>query len=287
VNRDTGVLLAKTAGFCPGVKKAIDRVMELARAGRPVYTLGPLVHNAQVLKMLEEKGVHALKSLSDMPYTGGILVLRAHGVTPELEREARARGVEIFDATCPLVKKVHSAISKYKAQGFSTVIVGDAGHAEVVGLQGYAGKDAFVVSGPEEAAKLPRIEKAHVVAQTTQEADVFEKTVEVVRKNSGQTVVSNTICKPSRDRQKETAKLAQDADMVIVVGGRESANTARLTAVCKRLCRNVVQVETEDELEPEAVRSARQVAITAGASTPASITDKVKARVQELRKKRA
>jgi len=277
------VLLAKTAGFCPGVKKALERVLELARSGRPVYTLGPLVHNAQVLEMLEEKGVHAVASLSEVPDKGGILVLRAHGVSPELEKEARSRGVAVFDATCPLVKNAQRAISKHKEQGFTTVIVGDAGHAEVVGLQGWAGKDSFVVSGPEEAAKLPRIEKAHVVAQTTQEAEVFEKTVEVVRKKSGQTVVSNTVCKPSLERQEETARLARSADMVIVVGSRTSANTARLAAVCRRLCANVVQIETESELDEASVKAAKSVAITAGASTPAWVTDRVKDWVQSMR----
>lgn len=285
MEKDAGVILAKTAGFCPGVKKAIDRVLELSQQGKhPIFTLGPLIHNAQVISMLEEKGIHAVKSLADIPAKEGVIVLRAHGITPELEAEVRAYGIEVIDATCPLVKNVHSVIEKHVGEGFTTVIVGDAGHAEVVGLQGYAGKDAFVVSGPEEAEQLPRLEKALVVAQTTQEEDVFEATAEVVRRKAGTVVVSNTICKPTRDRQRETVELAKSSDLVVIVGGKHSANTARLAALCRRLCPDTVHIETEEELDLDAVRSARSVAITAGASTPSWMTDRVLGRIREARK---
>ena len=277
------VILAKTAGFCPGVQKAIDRVRKLAQAGKgPVYTLGPLVHNSQVIARLEAEGIHAVESLDEIKGKAGVLVIRAHGITPDLEAEVRRQGLKVVDATCPLVKKVHAAISRYVAQGYATVIVGDKGHAEVVGLLGYAGKGAQVVSGPEEAAKLPAYHSVHVVAQTTQEEDVFLKTVEAVRSRAKTVVVSDTICQPSRDRQRETVELAGTVDLMVVVGSRKSANTARLAAICRRLCPRTVHVESEADLDAAAVRAARRIGVTAGASTPDWLVARVVSGLREV-----
>jgi len=281
------VLLAKTAGFCPGVQKAVDRVRRLAKAGRgPVYTLGPLVHNSQVIARLEAEGIRAVGSLAEVEGKSGVLVLRAHGVTPELEAAARARGLEVVDATCPMVKKVQAAISRYARQGFTTVIVGDAGHAEVVGLLGYAGPDAFVVSGPEAAERLPRLDRVHLVAQTTQESEVFRRTAAVVKRRARSAVVSDTICKPSRDRARETAALAGTVDLMIVVGAKHSANTARLAALCRGLCPDTAAVESEADLDAAAVRTARRIGITAGASTPDWLVERVLRWVAGLRQAR-
>jgi 4-hydroxy-3-methylbut-2-enyl diphosphate reductase len=278
------VRLARSAGFCPGVQKAIDRVRQLAQAGKgPVYTLGPLVHNSQVIARLEAEGIHAVESLAELKGGKGVLVIRAHGITPELEAEVRRQGLTVVDGTCPLVKKVHAAISKHSRQGFTTIIVGDAGHAEVIGLLGYAGRDAFVVSGPEEAQKLPRLEKASVVAQTTQQEEVFLETVEAVKRRAKTTVVCDTICKPSRDRQRETVALAGTVDLMIVVGAKHSANTARLAAICRRLCPGTVAVESEAELDAAAVRAARRIGVTAGASTPDWLIEGVLRKVSGLR----
>ncbi|MFH1726078.1 MAG: 4-hydroxy-3-methylbut-2-enyl diphosphate reductase [Elusimicrobiota bacterium] len=285
MDQDLDIIAAETAGFCPGVKTTLERVRELALAGKsPIYTLGALVHNKQVVELLEGKGIRAVASLDEIEGKDGVVVIRAHGIPPEKEAELRASGFEIVDATCPLVKRVHAAIDKRAAEGYTTVIVGDKGHAEVIGLMGYAKGKAFVVSGPEEAEKLPRIEKANVVAQTTQEEDVFRRTAEVIERKSGQTVVSDTICKPTRDRQKETAELAKSVDMMVVIGGKHSANTARLALLCRRLRPNTVHIESADELDPEAVAAAGKVGVTAGASTPGWLTDKVVARIKEIRK---
>ncbi|MBI2361919.1 MAG: 4-hydroxy-3-methylbut-2-enyl diphosphate reductase [Elusimicrobia bacterium] len=285
---ESDVVLAKTAGFCPGVKKAIDRVLELAQAGKqPIFTLGPLIHNTQVIEMLEQKGIRAVDALDQVPVGSGVVVLRAHGVTPELEAEVRALGLEVVDATCPLVKHVQSVIRKYAAEGYATVIVGDKGHAEVTGLFGYAGENAYIVAGPEEALELPHFDKVNIVAQTTQEEEVFRRTAEVVRARSRETVVSNTICKPTRDRQRETSELAGAVDLMVIVGAKHSANTARLSALCKRLCPGTVHVETDEELDAGLVRAARRVAITAGASTPSWMTDRVLERVREVRRSQA
>jgi len=288
MEKDREVALAETAGFCPGVKKAIDRVLELAQSGKhPIYTLGPLIHNTQVIEMLEAKGIHAVESLAEVRGKSGVLVIRAHGITPEQEAQVRALGLEVIDSTCPLVKNVHSVISKYARQGYATVIVGDKGHAEVVGLVGYAGPSAYVVAGPEEAEQLPRLDKVNIVAQTTQEEEVFLKTAAVVKRRAREAVVSNTICKPTRDRQRETVELAGKVDLMIIVGAKHSANTARLTSLCRRLCPNTAHVETEAEVGPGLVKAARRIGITAGASTPGWMTERVLNRIQALRKKEA
>lgn len=288
MDKDPDVLLAKTAGFCPGVKMAIDKVLDLAQSDKkPIFTLGPLIHNPQVIETLEGKGVHSVESLAEVSGGSGVIVIRAHGITPGLEAEVRGLGQEVVDSTCPLVKNAHSIIARYSAQGYSTVIVGDKGHAEVVGLLGYAGDNAFIVAGPEEAERLPRLDKVNIVAQTTQEEDVFLDTVEAVRKRARETVVSNTICKPTRDRQRETSELAGHVDLMVIVGGKHSANTARLAVLCRKLCPNTIHVETDAELAPDMIRKAARVAITAGASTPSWMTERVFNRIKEIRKKRS
>ncbi|MBI5240694.1 MAG: 4-hydroxy-3-methylbut-2-enyl diphosphate reductase [Elusimicrobia bacterium] len=276
------IVLAKSAGFCPGVHQALERVRVLAERGKgPVFTLGPLVHSDVVIARLEAQGIRSVDSLEEVKGKGGVLVIRAHGITPELEAEVQAHGIPVVDATCPLVKKVHKAIARYVAQGYATVVVGDSGHAEVVGLLGYAGRGAQVVSGPEEAERLPAFDKVHVVAQTTQEEDVFLKTVAAVRRRSKTVAVSDTICKPSRDRQRETVDLAGKVDLMVVVGSRKSANTARLAAICRRLCPNTVFAESAADLDEAAVRAARRIGVTAGASAPDSLIQDV---VSALRK---
>lgn len=195
--------------------------------------------------------------------------------------------MEVVDATCPLVKHAQNIIAKFAQQGYHTVIVGDGGHAEVIGLLGYTQGKGVVVSGPEEAARLPHFDKVNVVSQTTQQEIVFYQTAEEVKKHADVCQISNTICQPTKDRQKETIELAKSADLVIVVGGRHSANTARLATLCKQLAPAVLHVETEDELEPLPVQRARKIFITAGASTPNWVIDRVAARVRELRKPNA
>ncbi|MDQ7773188.1 MAG: 4-hydroxy-3-methylbut-2-enyl diphosphate reductase [Elusimicrobiales bacterium] len=277
------ITVAASAGFCPGVKGAIDKVLELAAAGKgPIYTLGPLIHNKQVIQTLEEKGVRAVREASEIKEKGATLVIRAHGIPPELESAVRALDLNVVDATCPLVKRVHRNIKEWADKGYDTVIVGDADHAEVVGLMGYTAGRGHVVSGPEEAARLPRLEKANIVAQTTQETDVFLKTVEALRQNTGELIISNTICAPTKQRQQETVELSRRSGLVIVVGGKNSANTARLFQICSGLAPRAVHIEREDELSPELFDGASSVFITAGASTPAWMIEKVLTRAREL-----
>ncbi len=279
------VTVAKCAGFCPGVKRAIDRVLELEASGKkPVYTIGPLIHNKQVTDQLNAKQISAINHPREAADKSGVLVIRAHGITPSFQQEVESSGMEVVDATCPLVKHAQNIISQFAAQGYHTVIVGDADHAEVVGLMGYTQGNGTVVSGPEEAKELPFFDKVNVVSQTTQKESVFYETAEEVKKHAAECKISNTICQPTKDRQKETIEQAQNADLVIVVGGKHSANTARLALLCKGLSHAVQHVETEEELEEGPILHAKKIFITAGASTPGWVIDRVAARVKAIRK---
>ncbi len=277
------ITVARSAGFCPGVKNAIDKVLELAaERKKTIYTLGPLIHNKQVIETLREKNILAVKSAGEIKEKGAILVIRAHGIPPEEEARIRALDLEVVDATCPLVKRVQENIRLYAGKGYDTIIVGDRDHAEVVGLMGYTGGRGYVVGGPEEIKSLPHLEKANIVAQTTQEPEIFSAAAAAARAVAGELNVSDTVCTPTKQRQKETVEFSKGADLVIVVGGKNSANTARLFQICERLAKKAVHIEREDELEPALFAGARKIFVTAGASTPTWMTEKVLEKVREL-----
>lgn len=281
---NSDVIVAKRAGFCPGVKKAIDKVLELEANGHtPVYTIGPLIHNKQVTDMLAEKQITSINLPKEAADKNGVLVIRAHGITPKFQQEIESCGMKVVDATCPLVKHAQNVIAQFAEKGYYTVIVGDGDHAEVIGLMGYTQSKGYVVSGPEEAKKLPHFDKVNVVSQTTQKESVFFETAEEIKKHADVCQISNTICQPTKERQRETEELAKSADLVIVVGGKHSANTARLALLCKALAPNVQHVETAEEADETLIRKAKKIFITAGASTPSWVIDPVVARVKELR----
>lgn len=284
MDKQADVIVAKRAGFCPGVKRAIDKVLELEASGHhPVYTIGPLIHNKQVTQQLAEKQITAIDKPQEAADKNGVLVIRAHGITPEFQKEVESCGMKVVDATCPLVKHAQNVIAQFAAKGYHTIIVGDADHAEVVGLMGYTQGKGIVISGPQEARQLPYFDKVNVVSQTTQKESVFFETAEEIKKHAAVCQVSNTICQPTKDRQKETIELAQSADLVIVVGGKHSANTARLALLCKALAPAVQHVETETELDENLIYKAKKIFITAGASTPSWVIDRVADRVKNLR----
>ena len=283
MEKEQDVIVAKRAGFCPGVKSAIDKVLELAAGQKPVYTIGPLIHNKQVTDMLSAKHITSIDFPHQATDKSGVLVIRAHGITPQFQQEIESCGMEVVDATCPLVKHAQNIIDKFARQGYHTVIVGDGEHAEVIGLMGYTQGRGTVVSGPEEAKKLPHFDKVNVVSQTTQKESVFYQTAEEIKKHADMCQIYNTICQPTKDRPKETIEFAQNADLVIVVGGKHSANTARLAVLCRELSSAVQHVETEKELDETQILKAKKIFITAGASTPEWVIDRVAERVKQLR----
>ena len=288
MDQDQGVTVAKSAGFCPGVKGAIDKVLELEASGKkPIYTLGPLIHNKQATDMLAAKNITSVETPAQAKDKSGVLVIRAHGITPAFRAEVMQSGLEVVDATCPLVKHAADVIARYAAQGYSTVIVGDSGHAEVQGLLGSTLGRGTVVSGPEEAKQLPHFDKVNVVSQTTQKESVFLETAEIVKQKANICQISNTICHPTKLRQSETVELAKNADLVIVVGGKHSANTTRLALLCRELAPQVLHIETEAELTAQQVVTPKHILITAGASTPNWVINQVTAWVRQVRRDHA
>jgi (E)-4-hydroxy-3-methyl-but-2-enyl pyrophosphate reductase len=275
------ILVAETAGFCWGVRRALDQAVDLAKkVDGPVLTFGPLIHNAQVLEELTEQNIHTAEQISDI--RGGAVLVRAHGVRPEVFDQLRATGAEVFDATCPLVRKVQKIISKYGNDGYDVVIVGDDHHAEVVGLRGYTDQRCFVVANEKEAENLPEFDRVCVVSQTTQNDDTFARTVEVIKHKARVIRATNTVCEPTRDHQQETIELAKRVDLMIVVGGRHSANTCRLAELAAQEGPRVLHIETDAELHERDFDGCTTVGVTAGASTPEWMINRVVEKIESF-----
>jgi 4-hydroxy-3-methylbut-2-enyl diphosphate reductase len=254
-----------------GVKRAVDSALEhAARSPGGVYTVGPLIHNNQTIEMLRERRVTTLDESRPVPPQSTILI-RAHGVAPEIQQSYKNIGHPIVDGTCPKVKTVHRVIEKYKNQGFAIVITGDEGHAEVIGLQGYAGNMGHLISDPKDVDRLPHFDKLCLVSQTTFDKITFDEVAGRIKARYGDcdVVIKKTICSATDQRQNETRELAARVDAMIVVGGKNSANTKRLAHIAREVCKGPVQyVETETEIEWPALERCKIVGITAGASTP-------------------
>lgn len=268
------ILVAETAGFCWGVRRALDQAVDLAKkTDGPVQTFGPLIHNAQVLEELTEQNIHAFEQLQAV--TGGTVLVRAHGVRPEAFEQLRATGADVYDATCPLVRKVQKIIAKYGNDGYDMVIVGDDHHAEVMGLKGYTPGRCFVVADEKEAESLPAFDRVCVVSQTTQNDDTFARTVAVIKPKATVIRATNTVCEPTRDHQSETIDLAHQVDLMVVVGGRHSANTCRLADLAAQEGSQVLHIETDAELQGHDFTPYGSVGVTAGASTPEWMINRV------------
>ena len=252
------ILLAKSSGFCMGVRRAVELVLDTSvEQEGPIHTYGPLIHNPQVLKVLEEKGIQTLKKV---PERGkGTVLIRAHGVPPEIKTNLDKAGFDVLDATCPRVIKIQTIIKKYARKNYTIIIVGDQNHPEVVGLFGYSNGKGYVVNGLEQLMALPNFEKAIVVAQTTQNLKSFENLKIWLQNNRPQYKVFETICDSTEKRQAEIKRLSQTVDAVLVVGGRDSGNTRRLAEIAKESGKPVFQIETEKDFNEllDFVRQAR------------------------------
>ncbi|MDH5509842.1 MAG: 4-hydroxy-3-methylbut-2-enyl diphosphate reductase [Nitrospinota bacterium] len=267
MSRKTEIKVAHTAGFCWGVKRAMDMTLETAKdSGGVVYTHGPLIHNPQVIEMLEGKRVKAMADATSLE--SGSVIIRTHGVTPDIRRRLKEKGLRISDATCPLVAKVQGIIKKHARAGGHTLIIGDAGHAEVVGLLGYTEGRGTVIGSEEEVAALPQMEKVCVVAQTTCDVNKYDRIVKALLVRYPDAVVGDTICEATHERQEEVARLASEVELMVVVGGKMSANTARLAQLSREAGAETMLIETEEELDPDLVRQYQNIGLTAGASTP-------------------
>jgi (E)-4-hydroxy-3-methyl-but-2-enyl pyrophosphate reductase len=268
------IKLARSAGFCMGVKRALDIVLELSRTtDGPIYTDGPLIHNPQIIALLERKGIKSLAGVGAP--SRGLIVIRAHGVSPGRREALKRIGLPLYDATCPDVAKVQAIVNKYSRRGYEIAIVGDRGHAEVEGLLGYSRGLARVISGPEDVEALGRGAKVCVVAQTTQDVSLFGELAERIRTRVSECVVCDTICRSTKERQREAIALARSVDAMVVVGGRSSANTARLVKICGETGVTVFHVESEKDCDALSLHHVNRVGVTAGASTPHWVIERV------------
>jgi len=282
---DNGIKVASTAGFCWGVKNAMDLAMKTAsKTDGPVYTHGPLIHNPQVIEMLEGKDIFALEDAARLD--GGTVIIRTHGVTPQTRKSLKDRGLHVTDATCPLVARVQGIIKKHASKGYSAIIIGDKGHAEVLGLEGYAQGRGYVISSVEEVRGLPAMDKVCVVAQTTCDIVKYRKIVEAIKERWPDAAVQETICDATSARQDEVRRLSREVDAMVVVGGRLSANTSRLAGIAREACPVVFLIETEDELDPMEMLKFGRIGVTAGASTPTWMIERVRDRIADIRGKR-
>jgi len=261
------VKLATTAGFCMGVRRAMELVLEEAnRCEGPLYTFGPLIHNQQVMELLEHKGIQTVDTLEEL--SEGEIVIRAHGIPPHQRRLLKNSGLKIIDGTCPRVARVQSIIRYHTKKGLAAVIVGDKEHPEVIGLMGYGEGPVYVISSVEEVADLPETLTYFMVAQTTQDEKIFDEITREMSNRFPEIKVFNTICDATHQRQEEVRAMAHLVDAIVVVGGFHSGNTGRLVKIAKEEGLPTFHVETEKDLDQKCLSGMQVVGITAGASTP-------------------
>ena len=260
------VEVAKHAGICYGVERALKLASGAAESGSSVHTLGPLIHNPQAVGALKEIGVEVATTLEEVP--AGTLVIRSHGVEPATIGLARSRGLDVVDATCPHVSKAHEAAEELRRGGYVVVIVGEADHPEVEGIMAHAGGEAIVVSSADELPERLGSRRIGIVVQTTQSLRRLDEVVEAILPRASELRVFNTICSATSKRQQAAEELAATVDVMVVVGGHNSGNTTRLVEICSAVNSRVHHVETPDELDPAWFDGAQSVGVTAGASTP-------------------
>lgn len=273
------VEMAAKAGFCFGVKRALD-MAERTVENSPSVSLGPLIHNQQVVKRLAERGIHVVNALEEV-LAEQALIIRSHGVGPGVYQRAENKGIQVVDATCPFVQKAQRLAAESAQMGQQVIVIGDKLHPEVQGILGWAGKHAIPIQTLEEAKELPFYPQLAVLAQTTQLAKSFEGIVEELKLHTEDLTVHNTICNATAERQKAARELAKTVDVMVVVGGRNSANTQKLASICSELARTHL-IETADELELDWFEEATSAGLTAGASTPDWIIEEVYQKMSEI-----
>lgn len=273
--------VARYAGVCYGVERALGMAEKAAdEARKPVNTLGPLIHNPLVVNDLESIGVGTASNVSEVEE--GTLIIRAHGVVPSVIEDARTRGLDVLDATCPYVKKVHNAAERLVREGYQLIVVGESGHPEVEGIMGHAGDDAHVVSVPGDLDAIDLSRKVGVVVQTTQTPGALADVVAELSKRTMDLRVINTICSATQERQDSAAELARRVDAMIVVGGKNSGNTRRLAEICTAACPKTHHIEDASEIEAAWFDGVSHIGVTAGASTPASHIERALVRMRSL-----
>src|SRR5919112_6271740 len=276
------IRIAKRTGFCYGVREAIDKAKEASAAGKVTHTLGQVVHNEGVVRDLQDLGIHTVDTLDDVDH-GAAVVIRAHGVRPDVMARANARGLEVIDGTCTWVVQEHKELTRLVEEGYTIVLLGTPNHAEVVGMLGFA-PDAIVVDEEDEwEQKIPRKKRMALISQSTQPPWKFEKLAAFMVGRSHELKIVNTVCPVTIRRQEDTVEAAREVDLMVVVGGRSSANTKELTRLCGIVGTPALQIESVRDLEdPEAFSGKRVVGVTGGTSTPIEDLHAVAQRILEL-----
>lgn len=278
------VILAKSAGFCFGVHRAVDTVYERTDK-KNVYTYGPIIHNEEVVKDLESKGVKAISDISDID-TGvdgnATVIIRSHGVSKSVYDSIRSKNYEIVDATCPFVLKIHRIVEEESAKGKQIIIIGNEKHPEVEGIMGWSHSPVMVVDSVEKAEELQvdGQKEVIIVSQTTFNYNKFKELVEIIEKKSYDVSVLNTICNATKERQTEARSIAETVDAMIVIGDKHSSNTQKLFEICRKACNNTYYIQTLGDLDLNQLGSVETVGITAGASTPNNIIEEVQNNVR-------
>lgn len=276
------VLLAQEYGFCFGVERAVEMVEQALSSGDTVRSLGPLIHNEQEMERLGHSGVTTINEPIQIK-RGETAVIRAHGVTPQVQQELEQSASKVVDATCPFVTRVQRLASRAAAADRHVIVVGNPDHPEMIGVKGYAPEHAFIIRDETEVAELPRLRKPLVVSQTTIKVKTFFDTAEAIRsKTDDEVEVVNTICSATKDRQEAARALAGMVDAFYVIGGRHSSNSVKLLGVCKEQCEKSFLIETEEEINSDDLIGAERVGVTAGASTPEWLIQKVVKYLEEI-----
>ena len=273
------VMLAKSAGFCFGVKRAVEQVYEqVEKGGKNIYTYGPIIHNEEVVKDLEKKGVRVIGTKEELKQLSeGTVIIRSHGVAKEIYTIIEEKGLVCVDATCPFVKRIHTIVEKESREGKKILIIGNEKHPEVEGIKGWALNGADVIESVKEAEdfRTGESEKICIVSQTTFNYNKFKELVEIFRKKGYSISVANTICSATEERQTEAKEIAALVDVMIVIGGTHSSNSRKLYEICKGECERTYFIQTLDDLHLEVPKAVRLIGITAGASTPNNIIEEV------------
>ena len=278
--------IAKSAGFCFGVTRAVNMVYEaIEKENVPIYTYGPIIHNDEVVKDMEKNGVTVINDLDELSsHEKGVMIIRSHGISKAEYDRIKNCGFEVLNATCPFVSKIHRYVEDYSSKGYDIIIVGSPKHPEVCGIKGWADEKCHVtiINSPEDAENYMKnsTKKLCIVSQTTFNYNKFQDIVEIIAKKGYDITVLNTICNATKERQTEAESIAESVDAMIVIGDKHSSNTQKLVEICRKACDNTYYIQTLDDLDLNQLGSVETVGITAGASTPNNIIEEVQNNVR-------
>ncbi len=273
------VIIAKNSGLCYGVKRALRMAKETRKQKRKkIFTFGDLIHNPQVIADLENKGIHSIDDLTQI--NTGPIILRSHGVSPQIYNYLQEKNIEIVDATCPIVKKIQKLVEALAAQGDEIIIVGNKEHPEIKGLIGYSDGRGIIIENECQARTLPTKKRRAVLAQSTQDLYLFSTVVSALIEKTEELKIFNTICRSTQTRQKSTSELASCVDTLFIIGGKKSSNTQKLYQISKRILPHTYFIEKAEQITPDLVKGAKKIGLSGGASTPPEVIEKAVAKIK-------